>query len=161
MNLFGWVGLQLVCLASCSAGESIMDKLLRIKTCGPPQIQNAMMNQTVRPGEQASFKCQIDMSCIVAYIEWFHDMPNGTATKIKTARNGDPHTHIIQKVLPTHAGTYTCVAGNVLGQAEASAYLDVYSNSSVPTNVSADALLKLVIGAVLLTLSQVKNSLIF
>ena len=31
MNLFGWVGLQLVCLASCSAGESIMDKLLRSK----------------------------------------------------------------------------------------------------------------------------------
>ncbi|XP_023341207.1 sialic acid-binding Ig-like lectin 15 [Eurytemora carolleeae] len=70
------------------------------------------------------------MSCIVAFIEWYHDMPNGTATKIKTARSGDPHTHIIQRVEPNHEGTYTCVAGNVLGKAEASAYLQVYSGSS-------------------------------
>lgn len=112
------------------SSESLVDKILKIKTCGPPQIQNAMMNQTVRPGEQASFKCQIDMSCIVAFIEWYHDMTNGTSTKIKTARSGDPHTHIIQRVEPTHEGLYTCVAGNVLGKAEASAYLAVDSGSS-------------------------------
>ena len=42
---------------------------------------------------------QIDMSkCMVSTIEWFHEMPNGTSKKIKTARTGDPHTHTIGKV---------------------------------------------------------------
>jgi hypothetical protein len=31
---------------------------------------------------------------------------------MQTARSGDPHTHIIQRVEPTHEGLYTCVAGN-------------------------------------------------
>ena len=44
---------------------------------------------------------QIDMSkCMVSTIEWFHEMPNGTSKKIKTARTGDPHTHTIGKVMP-------------------------------------------------------------
>jgi hypothetical protein len=30
----------------------------------------------------------------------------------QTAKSGDPHTHIIQRVEPTHEGLYTCVAGN-------------------------------------------------
>ena len=47
---------------------------------------------------------QIDMSkCMVSTIEWFHEMPNGTSKKIKTARTGDPHTHTIGKVWMTHA----------------------------------------------------------
>ena len=42
---------------------------------------------------------QIDMSkCMVSTIEWFHEMPNGTSKKIKTARTGYPHTHTIGKV---------------------------------------------------------------
>ena len=30
-----------------------------VDTCGPPKIQNTMMNQTVVPGEFAHFKCQV------------------------------------------------------------------------------------------------------
>ena len=30
-----------------------------VDTCGPPKIQNTMMNQTVVPGEYAHFKCQV------------------------------------------------------------------------------------------------------
>jgi len=142
--------LQLASFSLVSA-ETILEKLMKIKTCGPPQIHNNMMNLTVRPGQQASFKCQIDMSCIVAFIEWYHDMPNGTATKIKTARSGDPHTHIIQNVEPNHEGTYTCVAGNVMGKAEASAYLQVYSGSSVTSKTSSGGLLLLVMLMKLLT----------
>ena len=41
--------------------------------------------------------------------------------------SGDPHTHNIKKVAATDEGLYTCVAGNVLGQAVASAYLEVNS----------------------------------
>jgi hypothetical protein len=68
------------------------------------------------------------MSCIVAYIEWYHEMDNGTEKLIKTASSsGDPHTHNIKMVKPTDEGLYTCVAGNVLGQAVASAYLEVNS----------------------------------
>ena len=37
---------------------------------------------------------------MVSTIEWFHEMPNGTSKKIKTARTGDPHTHTIGKVMP-------------------------------------------------------------
>lgn len=66
------------------------------------------------------------MSCIVAYIEWYHEMDNGTEKLIKTASSsGDPHVHIIKQVRPTDEGLYTCIAGNVLGQATASAYLEV------------------------------------
>ena len=54
-----------------------------VKTCGKPNIQNIMNNVTVKPGESATFKCQVDMSCIVAYIEWYHEMDNGTEKLIK------------------------------------------------------------------------------
>ena len=37
--------------------------------------------------------------------------------------SGDPHVHIIRDVKSTDSGLYTCIAGNVLGQATASAYL--------------------------------------
>ena len=42
-----------------------------------------MSNVTAKPGQMATFKCQVDMSCIVAYIEWYHEMDNGTEKLIK------------------------------------------------------------------------------
>lgn len=112
--------------------QGIIEKILTIRTCGKPNIQNIMNNVTVKPGQSASFKCQVDMSCIVAYIEWYHEMDNGTEKLIKTASSsGDPHTHNIKMVKPTDEGLYTCVAGNVLGQAVASAYLEVNSADSL------------------------------
>jgi hypothetical protein len=106
--------------------SGVIDKFLTIKTCGKPHIQNIMSNVTAKPGQMASFKCQVDMSCIVAYIEWYHEMDNGTEKLIKTASSsGDPHVHIIKQVKATDEGLYTCIAGNVLGQATASAYLEV------------------------------------
>ena len=56
-----------------------------VKTCGKPNIQNIMNNVTVHPGQSATFKCQVDMSCIVAYIEWYHEMDNGTEKLIKVS----------------------------------------------------------------------------
>ena len=51
------------------------------------------------PMKVKDISVQIDMSkCMVSTIEWFHEMPNGTSKKIKTARTGDPHTHTIGKV---------------------------------------------------------------
>ena len=46
-----------------------------------------MNNVTAKPGQQAMFKCQVDMSCIVAYIEWYHEMYNGTEKLIKVTLN--------------------------------------------------------------------------
>ena len=46
-----------------------------------------MNNVTVHPGQSATFKCQVDMSCIVAYIEWYHEMDNGTEKLIKVSTN--------------------------------------------------------------------------
>merc|ERR1719422_2693619 len=109
----------------------VFEQFIKIKTCGKPHIQNIMSNVTAKPGQQASFKCQVDMSCIVAYIEWYHEMDNGTEKLIKTASSsGDPHVHIIKQVKPTDEGLYTCIAGNVLGQATASAYLEVNAATS-------------------------------
>jgi len=109
----------------------LIEKFFEIETCGPPQIQNTMLNQTKNPGESVYFKCQIDMSkCMVAFIDWYHDSMDGTERrKVKSARVGDPHTHQITRVQPNDEGLYTCVVGNVLGQAEASAYLQVNSGS--------------------------------
>lgn len=112
-------------------GHTLIEKIWEIDTCGPPKIQNTMMNQTKLPGEYAHFKCQVDMSkCMVAFIDWYHERMDGEGgrEKIKNARTrGDPHTHMIQRVQPFHEGLYTCVVGNVLGRAEASAYLQVSS----------------------------------
>ena len=97
-------------------------------TCGKPVIQNIMNNITVGLGESATFNCQVDMRCIVAYIEWYHEMDNGTERLIKSASSpGDPHIYYIEKVKPTDKGVYTCLAGNVQGQAAESCYLMVNS----------------------------------
>merc|ERR1711899_340584 len=71
-----------------SAGSGIIKIISKIRTCGKPNIQNIMNNVTVRPGQSASFKCQVDMSCIVAYIEWYHEMDNGTEKLIKVSSKG-------------------------------------------------------------------------
>lgn len=125
--------------------QSLFEKVWKMETCGPPQIQNTMMNQTKYPGESAHFRCQIDMSkCMVAFIDWYHLRINASEReKIKSARRGDPHTHIIDNVDLDHEGLYTCVVGNVLGRAEASAYLSVQSSSSV--KLSSQGLLALVL----------------
>lgn len=110
---------------------SLIEKIFEIETCGPPQIQNTMLNQTRRPGDSVHFRCQIDMSkCMVSFIDWYHDTMDGSErTKVKSARVGDPNIHEISQVRPHHEGLYTCVVGNVLGQAEASAYLQVNSGT--------------------------------
>ena len=60
--------------------------------------------------------------------------------------SGDPHVHIIKMVKPEDEGLYTCIAGNFLGQAEASAYLEVNSantkfSHSTPMTLAAAAAL--------------------
>lgn len=130
------VFLLTLCVGTLEAlSQGIIEKILTIKTCGKPNIQNIMNNVTVRPGQSASFKCQVDMSCIVAYIEWYHEMKNGTIKLIKTASSsGDPHVHIIKMAKPEDKGLYTCIAGNFLGQAEASAYLEV---NAAPSSINS------------------------
>ena len=40
--------------------ENKNDQLLpSVNTCGPPQIQNTMMNVTVKEGQEATFKCMV------------------------------------------------------------------------------------------------------
>ena len=67
---------------------------------------------------------------ILQYILW--DWKIKFSTSFQTASSsGDPHVHIIKQVKPTDEGLYTCIAGNVLGQATASAYLEVNSARSL------------------------------
>jgi len=141
------LGVLLVSMATGEASSSLIKKILTIKTCGEPKIENSMMNVTVKPGEMAQFKCQVDMSCLVAYIEWYHDMKNGSHTLIKTAgSSGDPHVHTIREVSPLHEGLYTCHAGNVMGKAMASAYLSVNGvNSYISGSLSFLMMLQVLI----------------
>ena len=53
-----------------------------------------MNNVTARPGQTATFKCQVDMSCIVSYIEWYHEMDNGTEKLIKVSIHLVPRMEI-------------------------------------------------------------------
>merc|ERR550532_863904 len=76
-----------------------------------------MNNLTVDAGQMAVFNCHIDFSCMVTTIHWFHAPENSSSSLIKTARSpGDPHVHLIRSADPSHSGTYSCVAQNVLGQ---------------------------------------------
>lgn len=145
-----------ILLCMIPSSSQFLENMWKMDTCGPPQIQNTMMNQTKYPGEPAYFKCQIDMSkCMVAFIDWYYIRINGSEReKIKTARRGDPHTHVIQSVEQDHEGLYTCVVGNVLGQAEASAYLSVTSGSSYCLNYQGLSCLLLVVVWVHVTIRQ-------
>jgi len=146
------------CLVAASVAASahgVIDQLLTIRTCGKPNIQNIMNNVTARPGQTATFKCQVDMSCIVSYIEWYHEMDNGTEKLIKTASSsGDPHVHIVKGVDSADEGLYTCIAGNVLGQATASAYLEVNAATSILSSSSPLSLLLLAAACVILASSS-------
>jgi len=147
------------CLVAASVAASahgVIDQLLTIRTCGKPNIQNIMNNVTARPGQTATFKCQVDMSCIVSYIEWYHEMDNGTEKLIKTASSsGDPHVHIVKQVDSADEGLYTCIAGNVLGQATASAYLEVNAATST---LSASSPLSLLLAAACVILVSSSSS---
>merc|ERR550517_1912 len=85
-----------------------------------------MNNLTVDAGQMAVFNCHIDFSCMVTTIHWFHAPENSSSSLIKTARSpGDPHVHLIRSADPSHSGTYSCVAQNVLGQSMVAAHLTV------------------------------------
>jgi len=108
-------------------------KIMEPKTCtGLPRIDGDMGNFTAQLGEKVLFHCQVDHSCMVSSIKWFHGPPdNSTMTLIKTAKDpGDPHVHKIRSVGAEDAGSYHCIAENVLGQAEMVAFLQVNAASS-------------------------------
>ena len=81
--------------------EPNLMRITLVETCGPPQIQNTMLNQTKNPGDSVYFRCQatkiifydhvlplsfkIDMSkCMVSFIDWYHDTMDGSErTKVK------------------------------------------------------------------------------
>lgn len=103
-----------------------MKVLLEIETCGAPKIANIMENRTAKPGDQITFNCKVDMSCMVSTINWYHEFENGTEIQIKRPGDrGQPDIHIINSVSPVDTGVYTCVAKNVIGRTHAAAYLAV------------------------------------
>jgi len=115
--------------------ESIGQKILRkvVKTCGQPKINNVMRNLTLNPGETARFRCSVDMKCMVSYIQWFHEMNNGSMRLLRTgATQGNPYQFTVRRVGPDDAGFYSCVAGNILGDTVSSAYLEINSSPRAP-----------------------------
>lgn len=119
-------------------GESVGEKILRkiatgfrksvmeVKTCGQPRIKNVMRNLTLNPGDTARFHCSVDMKCMVSYIQWHHEMNNGTVRLLRTgATQGTPYRYTVRGVNSDDEGFYLCLAGNILGETVSSAYLQV------------------------------------
>lgn len=136
-TLPGLLLLLSVLQATGQVEESIGQKILRkvVKTCGQPKINNVMRNLTLNPGETARFRCSVDMKCMVSYIQWYHEMNNGSMRLLRTgATQGNPYSYSVRRVRPNDAGFYSCVAGNILGETISSAYLEI--NSSPPSQAS-------------------------
>jgi len=97
-------------------------------TCGLPRINNVMKNLTLREGETARFECNVDMKCLVSYIQWYHQEfdVNGTSQLLRTgASTGNPYHYVIKDVSFEDEGFYSCVAGNTLGETASTAYLQI------------------------------------
>jgi len=97
-------------------------------TCGLPKIHNVMKNLTLREGDTARFKCNVDMKCMVSYIQWYHQEfdDNSTSTLLRTGADmGNPYSYTIKAVSYSDEGFYSCVAGNTLGETISSAFLQI------------------------------------
>merc|ERR1719245_995236 len=82
-----------------------------------------MKNITANIGEKVEFDCDVDYTCMVNSIRWFHTTPdNTTTTQLKVE---DRHQYTILAVTLAHEGRYTCAAENVLGQTDLVSYLTV------------------------------------
>jgi len=118
-----------------TVGEKIFRKIVR--TCGTPTIKNVMRNLTLNPGDTARFYCKVDMKCMVSYIQWYHEMNNGSVRLLRTgATAGTPYSYTVYRVDKSDSGFYSCVAGNILGESVSSAYLEINSKPSLqPQNL--------------------------
>merc|ERR1711874_237210 len=95
------------------------------ETCGVPKIPEQLKNVTIQQGQTARFHCFVDMQCLVSYIHWSHSA-NGSEELVKTnSHPGDPYSLIVEDVSTDDSGFYTCTAGNILGETESTAYLEV------------------------------------
>ena len=56
-----------------------------VNTCGPPQIQNTMMNVTVKEGQEATFKCMVRFLIVKMMIKMVMMMSKMTMIKMMTA----------------------------------------------------------------------------
>lgn len=117
-------------------------------TCGQPRINSQMKNLTVDIGDTARFQCAVDMSCLVSYIQWWHQMGNGSQRLLRTgSTSGNPYSFIVKDVSWLDEGFYTCMAGNTIGETVSQAYLHI---SSAPRNLPVG--LPLVVALLLLLL---------
>eukprot|EP00092_Neocalanus_flemingeri_P102569 GFUD01131198.1.p1 GENE.GFUD01131198.1~~GFUD01131198.1.p1 ORF type:complete len:189 (+),score=21.37 GFUD01131198.1:100-666(+) len=133
--LYIWIILETFTqLDTESFGEKILRKI--VKTCGQPKINNVMRNLTLNPGDTARFRCTVDMKCMVSYIQWYHEMNNGSMRLLRTgATQGTPYRYTIRKVTPHDSGFYSCVAGNILGETVSSAFLEINGTPSHNQNI--------------------------
>merc|ERR1712025_1489642 len=113
-------------------GERILEKIknglthtvMNVKVCGLPRITHAPKNLTLETGGIAKFRCTVDMTCIVSYIEWYKHGYNDSREILRTGTDpGDPYSYTLTNVDQYDTGLYSCVAGNILGETTETAYL--------------------------------------
>eukprot|EP00092_Neocalanus_flemingeri_P102568 GFUD01131197.1.p1 GENE.GFUD01131197.1~~GFUD01131197.1.p1 ORF type:complete len:189 (+),score=21.46 GFUD01131197.1:100-666(+) len=155
--LYIWIILETFTqLDTESFGEKILRKI--VKTCGQPKINNVMRNLTLNPGDTARFRCTVDMKCMVSYIQWYHEMNNGSMRLLRTgATQGTPYRYTIRKVTPHDSGFYSCVAGNILGETVSSAFLEINGTPSHNPNTQLLVAAMLVIWTTLCSPVQFKH----
>ena len=60
---------------------------------------------------------------------------------VQTAASpGDPHVHLIPSALPSHSGTYSCVAQNVLGQVKVETKTKAEKAKKTKTSTNANTM---------------------
>merc|ERR1719370_1020607 len=126
------------------------------ETCGVPKIPEQLKNVTIQQGQTARFHCFVDMQCLVSYIHWSHSV-NGSEDLVKTnSPPGDPYSLIVEDASTDASGFYTCTAGNILGETESTAYLEV--SRAPETNLQGQMLPLLTLFLHLISRNALKTS---
>ena len=93
-----------------------------------PEIIQAPLNLTVKPGNEANFSCLAFSHSMVKY-EWKFNEHKNLPTNSEVFMQGDTMIYFINNTRPSFEGFYCCVATNEVGSVQECAWLEVDSKS--------------------------------
>jgi len=93
-----------------------------------PEIIQAPLNVTVKPGDEANFTCLAFSHSMVKY-EWKIDGNKNLPFNSAAFMQGDTIIYFINNIQPSFEGFYCCVAINEAGSVQECAWLEVDSKS--------------------------------
>jgi len=93
-----------------------------------PEIIQAPLNVTVKPGDVANFSCLAFSHSVVNY-EWKVNGHKSLPFNSTVFMQGDTIVYFINNTQPSFEGFYCCVAINEVGSVQECAWLEVDSKS--------------------------------